>query len=1087
MFNTFIKRPLLSTAISVMIVLLGVLALTGLPVTQFPDIVPPSVTVTTNYTGASADVCVKAVATPLERAINGVPGMTYMTSISGNDGTTLITVFFQVGTDPDLAAVNVQNRVTTVLDELPEEVIKAGVVTEKEVNSMLLYLNIVSDDPTVDEKFIYNFADINVLAELKRIDGVGFAAIMGSRDYAMRVWLKPDRMTVYEVSAADVVAAIRKQNVEAAPGKAGESADRDPQTLQYVLRYTGKFFEPKQYENLVLRANPDGSLLRLKDVADIEFGSQDYGVLSKTDGRPSAAIMLKQRPGSNAREVIANVKTRMAELKESAFPPGMTFNYAYDVSRFLDASIDEVLHTLLEAFVLVFLIVFLFLQDWRSTLICALAVPVSLVGTFAFMSMIGFSINLLTLFALVLAIGIVVDNAIVVVEAVHAKMEEDRGELGHMSPREATFAAMSDIAGAIVSITLVMSAVFIPVAFMSGPVGIFYRQFSLTLAIAIVISGVNALTLTPALCAILLRPMHGQKKGLLGRFFARFNRGYEAVASRYSGILRRIVNRGVVTWGLLLAFMVGTWGLAMLLPGGFIPTEDQGMIYVSVTTPPGATVSRTETVLDAIEAVASEEESVENVSTLAGYSLLTDGAGASYGMGMINLKPWDERHESIDALMARLQEKAGHIDDATIQFFPPPTVPGFGNAAGFELRLLDRGKSGDLTQTAKAAQGFMAALKKRPEIGDAFTSFDPSFPQYLLHVDQERAAQEGVSIDNAMSGLQTLMGSYYASNFIRFGQMYKVMVQADPSYRTKPDDLLTMRVKNDQGEMVPYANFVRLERVYGPEQLTRYNMYTSAMINGDAAPGYSSGDAIKAIQEVAAEELPKGFGYEWSGMTREEILSGDQALYIFAICLVFVYILLMAQYESLLLPLSVLLSLPTGIFGSFALLQLMGLQNNIYAQVALVMLIGLLGKNAILIVEFANQRYKEGLPVVEAAIEGAVSRLRPILMTSFAFIAGLIPLCIASGAGALGNRSIGAAAAGGMFTGTVFGLILIPGLFVFFTKLGERFGSKPRPGDASPGRSGVPDGPSDETIPARPAESGASPTQQPVNGRTLHA
>ncbi|QDK81407.1 efflux RND transporter permease subunit [Spirosoma sp. KCTC 42546] len=1044
MFTIFVKRPLLSTAISVLIVLMGVLALTGLPVTQFPDIVPPSVTVTTKYTGASADVCVKAVATPLERAINGVPNMTYMTSISGNDGTTLITVFFKVGTDPDLAAVNVQNRVTTVMDELPEEVIKAGVVTEKEVNSMLLYLNIVSDDPKVDEKFIYNFADINVLAELKRIDGVGFAAIMGSRDYSMRVWLKPDRMTAYDVSPDEVVAGIRKQNVEAAPGKAGESADRDPQTLQYVLRYTGKFFEPAQYENLILRTNADGSPLRLKDVADVEFGSLDYGVLSKNDGRPSAAIMLKQRPGSNASDVIANVKTRMAELKESSFPSGMTYNYAYDVSRFLDASIHEVVRTLIEAFVLVFIIVFLFLQDWRSTLICALAVPVALIGTFAFMSLIGFSINLLTLFALVLAIGIVVDNAIVVVEAVHAKMEEL-----HLTPRAATFSAMSDIAGAIVAITLVMSAVFVPVAFMTGPVGIFYRQFSLTLAIAIVISGVNALTLTPALCAILLRPVHGQQTGFLGRFFTRFNRGYESLAGKYQGLLSRIANRSVVTWGLLLLFIVATWGISTVLPGGFIPTEDQGMIYVNVTTPAGATVDRTEKVMDAIEAIAAEQESVENVSTLAGYSLLTDGAGASYGMGMINLKPWEERHVSMQELIATLEEKTKGITDATIQFFPPPTVPGFGNSSGFELRMLDRGRSGDLTQTAKVAQDFIAALKKRPEISDAFTSFDPNFPQYLLHVDQEKASQKGVSIDNAMSTLQTMMGSFYASNFIRFGQMYKVMVQAAPSYRTKPEDVLNMRVKNDQGEMVPYSNFVTLERVYGPEQLTRYNMYTSAMINGDAAPGYSSGDAIRAVQEVAAQVLPKGYAYEWSGMSREEVESGNQAIYIFAICLVFVYILLMAQYESVFLPLSVLLSLPTGIFGSFFFLYLLGLQNNIYAQVALVMLIGLLGKNAILIVEFASQRQKEGLPILKAAVEGAVSRLRPILMTSFAFIAGLIPLCMASGAGALGNRSIGTAAAGGMLTGTLFGLVIVPGLYVFFAKLAERFQSKPPVDDES--------------------------------------
>ncbi|MBC8154540.1 MAG: efflux RND transporter permease subunit [Bacteroidetes bacterium] len=1045
MFDIFIKRPLLSAVISVLIVLMGLLALTGLPVTQFPEIVPPSVTVTTNYTGANAEVCAKAVATPLERAINGVPGMTYMTSISSNDGSTLIQVFFQVGTDPDLAAVNVQNRVTTVLDELPEEVIKAGVITEKEVNSMLLYLNVVSDDPTVDEKFIYNFADINILAELKRIDGVGFADIMGSRDYSMRVWLKPDRMTVYDISPDDVIAAIRKQNVEAAPGKAGESADRDPQSLQYVLRYTGKFSEPKQYEDMVLRANADGSLLRLKDVADVEFGSADYGVLSKTDGRPSAAIMLKQRPGSNASEVIANVKKRMAELKETSFPSGITYNYAYDVSRFLDASIHEVIKTLIEAFILVFIIVFLFLQDWRSTLICALAVPVALVGTFAFMSTIGFSINLLTLFALVLAIGIVVDNAIVVVEAVHAKMEADG-----MSPRAATFAAMKDIAGAIVAITLVMSAVFVPVAFMSGPVGIFYRQFSLTLAIAIVISGVNALTLTPALCAILLRPIHGEKKGWMGRFFAGFNRGYDSLSGWYAGVLRRVLSRSVITWVALLGFVVATWGVSSVLPAGFIPTEDQGMIYVSVTTPVGATVDRTQKVMDAIEAIASKLPSVENVSTLAGYSLLTDGAGASYGMGMINLKPWDERPESMQAMIATLEEKTKTVTDASIQFFPPPTVPGFGNSSGFELRMLDRGRGGDLQQTANVADDFIEALKKRPEIGNAFTSFDPSFPQYLLHVDQDKAGQRGVSIDNAMSTLQTLMGSFYASNFIRFGQMYKVMVQAAPSYRGKPEDVLNMRVKNDQGEMVPYANFVTMERVYGPEQLTRYNMYTSAMINGDAAPGYSSGDAIKAIQEVAGKQLPKGYTYEWSGMTREEILSGDQALYIFAICLLFVYLLLVAQYESMLLPLPVLLSLPTGIFGSFLFLQLAGLQNNIYAQVALVMLIGLLGKNAILIVEFANQRHKEGLPIVKAAMEGAVSRLRPILMTSFAFIAGLIPLCLASGAGAVGNRSIGTAAAGGMFTGTVFGLVLVPGLYVIFATLGERFRkNKPADGESA--------------------------------------
>ncbi|WP_420147663.1 efflux RND transporter permease subunit, partial [Spirosoma sp.] len=852
-------------------------------------------------------------------------------------------------------------------------------------------------------------------------------------------------------SADDVIEAIRKQNVEAAPGKAGESADRSPQMLQYVLRYTGKFFEPKQYENLVLRAETDGSILRLKDVADVEFGSLNYDVLSKTDGRPSASIMLKQRPGSNAREVINNVKEKMAELKKTKFPPGMNYNFAYDVSRFLDASIHEVVRTLIEAFVLVFLVVFLFLQDWRSTLICALAVPVALVGAFAFMSTIGFSINLLTLFALVLAIGIVVDNAIVVVEAVHAKMAETGGASGHLSPRAATFAAMGEISGALVAITLVMSAVFVPVAFMSGPVGIFYRQFSLTLAVAIVISGINAVTLTPALCALLLRPTHGHEaKGLLGRFFASFNRGFDALTGRYQKLLRRFASSGIVTLVMLALFAAGTWGVSAVLPSGFIPTEDQGMIYVNVTTPVGATVKRTEDVMDKIEQIASGMEAVENVSTLAGFSMMTDGNGASYGMGMINLKSWDNRTKTVDDVIADLVEKTKTIQDASIQFFPPPTVPGFGNSSGFELRLLDQTGSGDLIKLKKVGDSFIAALRKRPEIGNAFTSFDPSFPQYLLHVDQDKAAQKGVSIENAMGTLQTLMGSFYASNFIRFGQMYKVMVQASPEYRAKPEDVLALRVKNDAGEMVPYSNFVRLERVYGPEQITRYNMYMSAMINGEPAAGYSSGDALRTVQEVADKTLPRGYAFAWSGMSREEVLSGDQAVFIFLICLVFVYLLLVAQYESLFLPLPVLLSLPAGIFGSFLCLQLAGLQNNIYAQVSLVMLIGLLGKNAILIVEFANQRQKEGLPIVQAAIEGAVTRLRPILMTSLAFIAGLIPLCIASGAGALGNRSIGTAAAGGMLIGTVFGLVLVPGLYIVFAKLAQRFAPKQSSNDDKP-------------------------------------
>jgi hydrophobic/amphiphilic exporter-1 (mainly G- bacteria), HAE1 family len=1041
MLNTFIKRPVLSLVISLFITLLGLLSLNQLPVTQYPDIAPPAVSVTTKYVGANAEVCAKAVVTPLERAINGVPGMAYMTSVSGNDGTSIIQIYFQVGTDPDLAAVNVQNRVATVLDELPEEVIKAGVSTEKEVNSMLMYLNLISSDSTLDEKFIYNFADINVLAELKRIDGVGFADIMGQREYAMRVWLKPENMDAYEISAEEIVKALREQNVEAAPGKVGESSGRKAQSLQYVLRYTGKLTQKEQYENLVIKVSEDGEMLRLKDVADVEFGSLDYDVLSKENGRPSAAIILKQRPGSNASEVIDNIKKRMEFLKSTTFPPGMDYTVSYDVSRFLDASIHEVIKTLIEAFLLVALIVFIFLQDWRSTLIPVLAVPVSLIGTFAFMQLFGFSINLLTLFALVLAIGIVVDNAIVVVEAVHAKMEEN-----HTDARTATMASMGEIGGAIVAITLVMSAVFIPVAFLDGPVGVFYRQFSITMAIAIVISGINALTLTPALCAILLKNPHQQPKSnsWLARFFNRFNAGYTSIALKYRVLLERIINRRTVTLGALVFFCFAIWGVGKVLPTGFIPTEDQGTIYVNVTTPVGATLERTEKVMNEIDLAAKTIEAIESISTLAGFSMMTDGSGASFGMSTISLKPWKNRKLSADEIIVLLKERTKHIQDAEIQFFPPPAVPGFGNASGFELRLLDKTGTGDLQKTYQVTQQFMRAINERKEIKGVFTSFNPNFPQYLIHIDQDIAAKKGVSVDNAMGNLQTLMGSYYATNFIRFGQMYKVMLQSDPKFRSQPEDILKLRVKNNSGEMVPYSNFSRIERVYGPEQLTRYNMYVSAMINGEAAEGYSSGDAIKAIEEVAKEKLTKGYSYEWSGMTREEILSGNQVVYIFAICLLFVYLLLSAQYESFLLPLPVILSLPVGIFGSLFLLWLLGLENNIYAQVAMVMLIGLLGKNAILIVEFAVLKQKEGRTIIEAAIEGAVARLRPILMTSFAFIAGLIPLLAATGAGAIGNRTIGAAAAGGMLLGTVFGVIIIPGLYVLFAGLKVKTIRKPK-------------------------------------------
>lgn len=1033
MVEMFIRRKVLSLVISLFFLLLGIMAIFQLPITQFPDIVPPSVIVQAKYTGANAEVSADAVALPLERAINGVPGMTYMSTVTSNDGLTVIQIFFEVGTDPDLAAVNVQNRVTTILDELPEEVIRAGVTTEKEVNSMLMYLNIVSTEDDQDEQFIFNFTDINILQELKRIDGVGRAEIMGQKEYSMRVWLDPEKMKAYSVSADEVVEALQQQNVAAAPGKVGEASGKINSDLQFVIKYTGKFKEPEEYAEIPIRSNSDGTILKLKDISDVEFGAMSYGMVSKTDGRPSASIMMKQRPGSNASEVIKNVKEKMEELKSTSFPPGMDYNLAYDVSRFLDASISAVLKTLIEAFILVGIVVFLFLQDWRSTLIPVLAVPVALIGTFAFMSMLGFSINLLTLFAMVLAIGIVVDNAIVVVEAVHVKMVEE-----HMPPLQATIVATKEIAGAVLAITLVMSAVFIPVAFLSGPVGVFYRQFSLTLAISIVISGINALTLTPALCAIILKPHNTEeKKGVVVKFFNRFNTWFDRMTNGYTSILKKFATKTTVTFGVLALFIGLMIGTGSILPSGFIPMEDQGMLYVSVTTPQGATVERTDKVLDEVSLLAKDIEGFENITTLAGYSIVTEIAGSSYGMAMINLKDWSERKNSVNDFIAALSEKVADIADAEIEVFAPPTVPGFGNASGYELRILDK-SGGTIENTDEVTKNFVTELNAAPELKNNFTSFDATYPQYMIHIDYDMAAKKGISVENAMSTLQTMLGSFYATNFIRFSQMYKVMVQAGPEFRRNPESILELYLKNDAGEMVPFSTFMRIERVYGPEVLTRYNMYISSMINGEPEAGYSSGEAIKVVERIAAEKLPRGFSIEWSGITREEILSGNQTTIIFLVVLLFVYLLLAAQYESFLLPFPVLLSLPIGIFGSYVSLLMIGLDNNIYAQVALVMLVGLLAKNAILIVEFAIARNKEGYSFADAAIEGARQRFRPILMTSFAFVAGLIPLTLASGAGAMGNKSIGMAAAGGMLIGTVFGLIVIPGLYIVFAKIGSK-------------------------------------------------
>ena len=1036
MFNKFIQRPVLAIVVSLMIVFLGVLSLMSLPITQFPSISPPKVMVTADYPGSNGELMIKSVIIPLERALNGVPGMKYMTSDAGNDGEASIQVVFNLGTDPNQAAINVQNRVASVVNKLPPLVVREGVKITREESSMLMYVNLYSTDTKTDQKFLYNFADINILSELKRVNGVGFADILGTREYAMRIWLKPDRMLAYKISADEVMEALSSQSLEASPGKTGESSGKRSQSFEYVLKYSGRFTTEAQYGDIVLRANPDGELLRLKDVAKIEFGSSMYDIYSNLNGKPSAAIVLKQSYGSNASQVIKDVKAKLAEIKKNSFPKGMDYEISYDVSKFLDASIEKVIHTLVEAFILVGLVVFLFLGDWRSTIIPAIAVPVSLIGTFMFMQMFGISLNLITLFALVLAIGVVVDDAIVVIEAVHAKME-----IEHLSPLKATTQALKEIAGAIIAITFLMAAVFIPVAFMSGPVGIFYRQFSITMATAIILSGLVALTLTPALCAMILKNNHGKpkKRTPVNRFIDGFNNMFNRTGTKYENVLRKIVSRRVVTFAVLVGFCIATFFISQNVPSGFIPNEDQGMFYAIIQTPPGSSLERTNDVAEKLQKLAEKVEGVQSVSALAGYEILTEGTGSNSGTCLINLKDWSERKHSVQEVMDELEEKSKDISGANIEFFQPPAVPGYGAAGGFELRLLDKAGSGDYKKMEQVNADFVKELNKRPELSSVFSFYSASFPQYMLHVDNDLAQQKGISIENAMNTLSTLVGSNYEISFIKYGFNYKVIVQAAPEYRAKPDDILKLYVKNNKDEMVPFSAFMRLDKVYGLSEITRHNMYNSAEISGSAAAGYSSGTAIKVIQEVADKTLPRGFGIDWAGISADEVAQGNQAIYIFLICLGFVYLVLAAQYESFILPLSVILSLPAGIFGAFLLLAVMGLENNIYAQVAMVMLIGLLGKNAVLIVEFAIQKHANGATVFNAAMEGAKARFRPILMTSFAFIAGLIPLVFAYGPGKIGNRTIGTAAAGGMLIGTICGVFIIPGLYFIFGTIAEKF------------------------------------------------
>jgi hydrophobic/amphiphilic exporter-1 (mainly G- bacteria), HAE1 family len=1032
MFQQFLKRPVLAIVLSLILVFLGVLSIQSLPVSQFPEISPPRVIVAVNYPGASAAVLVDAALIPLERAINGVQGMKYIISDSTSAGEATIQVIFDLGTDPNQAVVNVKNRVDQVMSNLPPLVQREGVIVNRVQPSMLMYVNLYAKDEDTDEKFLYNFANVNLLPELQRIHGIAQAQILGSRQFAMRVWLKPDRMRAYNVSTEEVMEAIDSQSIIGRPGRTGQASGKKSQSLEYTLVYQGRYNKPEQYENIIIRSNPEGELLRLKDIATIELGSEFFDIYSNLDGHPSAAIVLKQSYGSNASEVIENVKAKLEEIKATSLPSNMEYQISYDVSTFLDASIEKVIHTLGEAFILVALVVFIFLGDWRSTLIPTIAVPVSLIGAFLFISLFGLTINLITLFALVLAIGVVVDDAIVVVEAVHAKMAEE-----HLAPYPAVKKVMGEISGAVIAITLLMMAVFVPVTFMSGPVGIFYRQFAITMASSIAISGVVALTLTPVLCAMILKPhTHGKRRTPIGLFIDAFNRVFEAITGRYVRILERIVHRRIITFGILMVFGLGIMEVNKVLPSGFIPNEDQGMIYAIIQTPPGSTLERTNAVARQLQEIAEEVEGIESVSSLAGYEILTEGRGSNAGTCLINLKNWSERKQNVNEIIEELEEKSRNIG-ATVEFFEPPAVPGYGAAGGFSLRMLDKNDTTDYQEFDKINQKFMDELAKRKEITGLFTFFAANYPQYELVIDNERAMQKGVSISKAMDTLDILIGSTYEQGFVRFGRFFKVYTQAAPEYRRLPSDIMELYVKNDRDEMVPFSAFMTMKKTQGPNEITRFNLYTSAAIRGAPAKGYTTGDAIQAVREVAAQTLPRGYDIAWEGLSYDEAARGNESVAIFLIVLAFVYMVLAAQYESFLLPLAVVLSLPMGVFGSFLLLTLMGLANDIYAQVGLVMLVGLLGKNAVLIVEFAVQKHEQGMSVLNAAIEGAKVRFRPILMTSFAFIAGLIPLVRATGPGAIGNRTIGASALGGMLFGTIFGVLVVPGLYFIFGRLAE--------------------------------------------------
>ena len=1033
MIKSFINRPVLSTVVSIMIVILGILGIISLPISQYPDIAPVTVSISANYGGANAETVLKSVVIPIEEQVNGVENMDYISSSASNSGSANITVYFKQGTNGDIAAVNVQNAVSRANASLPSEVVQSGVTVRKQNSGNLMFLTFFSENKELDDVFLQNYLNINIIPALKRISGVGDAAVFGGKNYSMRVWLDPQKLQAYKLNPTEVTAAISAQSREAAAGTLGQNSGS---SYEYVIKYKGKYKEVSEYENIVLKALDGGRMLRLKDVAKIELDALSYTGFSESKGRPAVAMGISQTPGSNAHEIIQNIEKYLKSV-EPTFPEGITYTINFNANTFLDAAISKVVSTLLEAFLLVFLVVYIFLQDFRSTLIPAIAVPVSIVGTFFFLNLFGYSINMLTLFALVLAIGIVVDDAIVVVEAVHAKMEQT-----HEKAKPATISAMNEITGAIISITLVMAAVFVPVTFMGGTTGVFYKQFGVTLIVAIAISAINALTLSPVLCSLFLKP-HGDKeyeeKSWIGKFFHKFNIAFNAATLKYGKTFTFFLRHKWVTLVLFVLAGGGIYYANSQMKSGFVPNEDQGFVMMNAEMIPGASMERVANVMREVNEKLSKIPGVEDATFVTGRGMIS-GEGSNNGMGFLKLKPFKERSkmpgQDINTIIQRAFGVASSIKDAKIIFFQPSSVPGFGAGGGVSFVLLDKAGS-ELSQVNTDAQKFLTALTQRPEIQYAQTSFNVDYPQYQMDINVERAMQSGIAVSTILSTLQNYIGGFYATDFTLYGKQYRVMVQALPEARKDLNSLNSLYVKTGNGDMAPISEFVTLNRTFGAQSLSRYNLFTSVAVSAQNNPAYSSGDAIKAVEEVAAQTLNANYSIDYTGLSREEQSSGSQTILIFMLSLVFTYFILSAQYESYILPLSVLMSLPFGIFGAYLGQWLFGLENNIYFQISLIMLMGLLAKNAILIVEFAVQRRRHGESLSKAAINAAMARLRPILMTSFAFIVGLLPLVFATGVGAAGNRSVATGAAVGQLIGTFFGLIVIPVLFVIFQHLQE--------------------------------------------------